>query len=512
MAAHETEATIPPRRDARVWFGYAVILTLFAINVYRAHTQSVTHDEAFSYRLWIAGDWADIWFRFVTSNHTLHSLLAKASVESFGLSHLSLRLPSLLSGAIYLIAVEAICRRLCRSSFDYALALALLAANPFVLDYVIAARGYGLALGFLMLALLLAWQALQRAGHKTDRKADLFNTAAISCLCALSVSANLSFAFANASLLAVYFCMRCIASTADRIPTKALASHLLALLVPGLLLYAILTPSFFLDFSQDELKYGAENWWQTYQSVKNGMFGADALLHGPAALHTFLSRTIDYILSALYVAIAIGLIGIASALFSNAADDDWRNDRSVLLFGLVLPGLTLSLVIHGGAHIVFDVALPRDRTALYVPPFAVLIAAACIERLRTTGNLAALRAVARISLVLIVVFFAASFRVDHFWFWKYDAGTREVFIELSTLSEQHGTSDIAAHWLLTESLNFYRTFYAKESFPVLTRAEPGSAHSLFALLAHKDAAFIAEQDLVIVYEHPVSRAVVARRP
>ena len=65
----------------------------------RAFTQSITIDEAASYELFAAADWAVGWYPS-SGNHVLNTLLARASVLALGLSEASLRLPAMLGAAL----------------------------------------------------------------------------------------------------------------------------------------------------------------------------------------------------------------------------------------------------------------------------------------------------------------------------------------------------------------------------------------------------------------------------
>ena len=70
------------------------------MNVYRAATQSVTIDEAFTYNAFLAGPVDDLFTKYDANHHILNSLLAKLSISLLGLSELTLRLPSLLGGLL----------------------------------------------------------------------------------------------------------------------------------------------------------------------------------------------------------------------------------------------------------------------------------------------------------------------------------------------------------------------------------------------------------------------------
>jgi hypothetical protein len=127
----------------------ALLAALFVLNVYRAATQSLVHDEAFTWQAYLSGPVSEIFTRWDANLHFLSTLLMRVSTRLFGFSELALRLPSVLADAWYFVSVYRLAqeRRLL-------LGVALAALNPLVLDFLVAARGYGLALACLMYGLL----------------------------------------------------------------------------------------------------------------------------------------------------------------------------------------------------------------------------------------------------------------------------------------------------------------------------------------------------------------------
>src|SRR6185437_5885015 len=90
----------------------AVILLgfLFATNIYRAATQSITVDEAFTYNQFVPDPGPPEPIQRAPYNYNLNTLLAKLSVQLLGLSELTFRLPSVLGGLVYFVALLLLCR------------------------------------------------------------------------------------------------------------------------------------------------------------------------------------------------------------------------------------------------------------------------------------------------------------------------------------------------------------------------------------------------------------------
>ncbi len=146
-------------------FAAGISLIIFAYVAMRAATIAITHDEALTYAWHVTGGWRDIVLFRTTglpdNNHVLFTLLCKISVKLFGVSELTLRLPSILGCLLYLIGLNLSLRRII-PGWRQVLGVLAAGTNPYVLDFLGLARGYGLGLGFTMIALneLLAAFAL----------------------------------------------------------------------------------------------------------------------------------------------------------------------------------------------------------------------------------------------------------------------------------------------------------------------------------------------------------------
>src|SRR5258706_12703500 len=184
-----------PRKAAK-----ALLLAVFALSVYRAITQSIVCDEGVTFELYIAGPLRAMFEHFDANHHFLNTVLMRMSTGLFGVSELSMRLPALGGAALYLTAVYRITGMSFGDGWLWLLAAAGMTLNPLVMDFMVAARGYGLALGLWMWALALLLGALP---SPKDKLRDL--TLAGAAL-GLSVTANLVFALPALGLAAIALC------------------------------------------------------------------------------------------------------------------------------------------------------------------------------------------------------------------------------------------------------------------------------------------------------------------
>ena len=176
-----------------------IITAVFAFlwAVARAAVQAVTIDEADTYLAFVHPPAALQWYP-AANNHVLNTLLMRLFTFVFGLSHLTLRAPALIGAFIYISAALWLASIIAQDLKVQWPLLACLIFNPFVFDYLVAARGYGLALAFLMCAVAVPIYFI-----RSDRPA---LACALGSACAgLSVAANFSFAFVNAAAILIIF-------------------------------------------------------------------------------------------------------------------------------------------------------------------------------------------------------------------------------------------------------------------------------------------------------------------
>ena len=101
-----------------------------------------------------------------------------------------MRLPTVLAGGGYFATLFVLCRLVFGSGLLFLLTVAALSLNPFILDFLSAARGYGLALAFFAVALHQLTGAFLKDERGFGRRWLIASLAL-----GLSVSSNLSFLF-----------------------------------------------------------------------------------------------------------------------------------------------------------------------------------------------------------------------------------------------------------------------------------------------------------------------------
>lgn len=418
-----------PRIPAILLLGF-----LFAANVYRARTQSFTADEALTYNNFVSGSWRAVWVEYDANNHVLNTLLARLSVAVFGVSEFTLRLPSLAGGALFLAACFLLCRRLFGDGPMLVITLATLTLNPFVLDFLSAARGYGLAVGLFLCAIELLLRAFENGPSRSLKLAAL--------ALALSVAANLTFAFPGIVVAAA-----AAGWLARGRQWRALVDEFL---LPGLLA-AFLLLAIPLSYAESSRFYvGAPALKGTLDSLVDA-----SLSHshpGPVSPDEPVSLLRNWLRIAT-LPLAPVLLGASAAalawlLWRRAP---WTGEQR--LFALCAGTLLGSLALLIAAHHFAGLLYPERRTGLYLIPLFWLVLFGLI---RLVPGRAA-QALAALLFSLYAIQFARQWNTRYYLEWLYDARTKEIVRRIDEKRDRsRPTVTVSATWPVAATVDFYR--------------------------------------------------------
>jgi hypothetical protein len=512
MAAHVAASPAARGRDAPWLLAAAALgLGLLALNVVRASTQSVTHDEALTFLWFAAGPLDRIFADFQQNNHVLHSALVWFSARQFGYSELALRLPSLLGGAICLAAAWALCRALLGSRWLFLLGYALLVLNPLLLDFLSAARGYGLALGFLLVA-LLAVLHLVRAEAGGPGRAAIASVAA-----ALSVASQLSTAPACGALLLVAVC----AVVTDRRRARRLATAAL-LVLPALILGLALLARALPGPGVAQELFGAESLQETaVDLVKRSL----AHHHVPWPLDTngAVFRLEVGALALVAAPLCLVTLALVCATWTRRFHALPPDRRALLVVGGTL---VLAAAAWAALHVALGVPWPLDRKGL---SFLALGSMCAVALARTAREQAArdgadgvpgkiLRAASTATLALLVLVTAqeaTQLQRTHYALWRFDAGARDL-IDAVRERESHrplrapddSVRLALASWKMEPALSFYRLRTRSSWLAPILREDFDPAQPWDYLVSLPPLP-VPAADVRVIHVDPVSGAVLA---
>jgi len=443
--------------------GIKTVVLLFAllgaVNVYRASTQSITYDEAVTYDAFVVGPLGNAFTGYNANNHVLFSVLAKFTTAALGPSELGLRLPSVLAGWVYFVVVFLLCRHLFGRGPIFWLAAVALACNPLVLDFLSAARGYGVALALFMVALyqvvvILVSSSSSHGGAGRGR------WVVVSLALGGAVSANLTFLFPAVGLGMAALTLTAVDTLgAGRASLWRFArTTVLSLAGPGPVMAAVLLVVPLTLAEREHFTYGASGLSETVTSLVNL-----SVWHHPTGWYIdTVGEMVGSVVSTYLVPLTLatlfataGIIG-ARAVRARKSSVLTAQDRALLLLAGTL---TITLAQLVAVHYLWDVPYPLDRTGLYFVPMFVLVPPLVADRAGVwRRGSRVVRGCSLVFLSLLLSLFLAQFNMTQYGMWRFDAGTRTLY-EITARWPDTGRDAsfrIAASWLLRPSLNHYR--------------------------------------------------------
>lgn len=475
----------------------------------RAAIQSITIDEADTYLDFVAGPAPSHW-QAAANNHVLNSLLTRLSTTLFGVSELTVRMPALLGAAIYIGAALQISKLLPAGRWLRWCLLVSLTCNPFVMDYLVAARGYSLALGFLLASIALA-------AHPLDVRPDaVYRRCALCSLCAgLSFAANFSFALADASVLllcALWLVRRTGLPAGDR-RLAAYAKALAASSLPGIAVALLITESALFRWTRGNLYFGATSLIETIRSVMDSsLYRPNRYLLSPAVYKAFVFCG-PYLFPALGIACAFRLATIAIHRPKSGGGPRLAVQLAWFAGAAVLLSLGLHWLLYRFSH----VYLPLGRTALFFAPLAALFTAAlaAIPAASRPGHAA--RRLLLAAVTAMSLYFLSCLRLTYFRDWDFDADVKHVYAVLTSYNRTYGLTDVCSNWRYVSALKFYRAASGPEppggfSLDPPVDADYQAGKQIYVIFRPFGQPFIDRQHLAVVYEDAQSGVAVAIPP
>ncbi len=483
-------------------------LALFTLAVIaaRACIQSITIDEADCYLNFVQPGAAQSVWDGASQNHVLNSLLMRLATTVFGLHHVSLRAGALVGGALYVGAAFLLSRYFSERAALRIGLLACLLLNPFILDYLVAARGYSLALAFLMLAAAVTFRYY--LSERRDR-APVRLLAMGSLLAGLSFCSNFAFGFLDAAAVLALL----IVAVRSEPPASAALPYYARLaaasVLPGAAVVFLLCLHTILHWPAGQLWWGAKSLREVFSSVAQAsLYELNRNVANPLVYGMFESLR-------RFLLPAIAVLAIIQGLIVSAGRHSLkRRDRIVFHLGVSLLAVAAAAIaIHWSSFRLFHLLLPRERTAVWLAPLCTL-AVGAIALPEAPMRLAKYsRAALTLAVAVLGMYFFFCLRLTYFKEWKWDADVDRAYAVLSYYNHARGIRRVTSNWMYSPSLNVYRKMSGRETFEEFSPSSDYPSDSqVYVLHGVLDAPFISEEKLDIVYRSDVSDLVVAVRP
>jgi hypothetical protein len=517
----------------------------YQTNIYRATTQSISHDEAVIYGWMLSGPWSQVLSFEHGNHHVVSELLSKLTIGLFGLSGFSLRIPVLLGGLLYFYSVFQISAFLFGEAFLFLLSVAFLCLNPLVLDYLVCARGYGLALGFFFYALYRLARYLAESPDQpgASRPARLLNQAGVAL--GLSIGCNVIMIFPGAALIVSFLSMlfgdalirqpapvaeaslgrhsrssrkerrrksRHEASAKPR--ARSWEQALLQFVLPAVAVGGCIS---MLPQRLIELEAGYLG-PPSLPAILEGLVRF-SFLHSPTGFAglavCFQPETAIWIVTNLVAPAGLaGLVVVAIRILATwigkrSFDVLPVIDRFLLLLTGMLPVAIVPIVL---SRYVFHQPYPELRTAMYWIP---LLSLASLSVLRRFGEGTGMRRILSLPLAAVLVAcvlqYVTQFNTRYFAEWAYCAAGKDMIeIVRAQHALQPGTRvRVGATWQLEPVIDFYRVSWGLDWMDPVYRQSPDGSFDYY-LLAFGDTSLVERRHLKILLRDRLSGSILAK--
>jgi hypothetical protein len=406
-----------------------------------------------------------------------------------------------MGAALYIFICYFLCQSIA-SQFSLRFSLFLcLTYNPFIFDFMVAARGYSLADAFLLAAIAApVW-------HQVKGWPSLPTSCALASLgLGLSFSANFSFAFVDfaAFLFIVTWAIRSRGM-------ESRARILKFCILPGLFAALVICGYPLARWQKGDLNWGADSLHKMTQSlVESSLYRLD-----PRFARSGWYKAIDLLKPWLLPVLGILCVG---QVIATRLDGSWLQDtraRWLRRLAAALAGIAiLTVLMHWLAFRLVKLPLPLGRTGIYLVPLCTLIAG--IIAAAPARSLASqwLRRSITAVFICLACYFLLCLRMNYFKEWEWDADVKDVYPVLARFNHAYGVTEVGTSWFYVASLNYYRELSNRENFPefIATLPDPPLGKSVYVVHGVVERGFLEREKLVVVYQGKATGVVVAVRP
>lgn len=443
----------------RISLGFLGLVWL--LTAWRAATQSIVHDEALTWQFYLATPASTIFEYYDANNHFLAVLLMRVVTGIAGYSELSMRLVSLASGALYFHSARSLCLRMFGERPAALGALALLSLNPLLLDFLVAARGYGPAMALLLTGLWLTVESLE---EKTPR----WRRVALAGLClGGSFASNLVFALPALTLAGAFW-------------WEARGRGPWVKYLP----LGVASAGFLLFLFSPVVKAQGENFYTGTASIAASVadLARCSLAHNDGLAGLNRDGAGQAVWRGLVTWGLTPLLVLAGLWLGRG-----RRSGAALLARLCALCVAVPAALLAAGHLLAGLPLPGDRTGLYLVVLPGLLLAAVSAALAARGGKWRMAGTAVAAAgALIGAQYALQLQARSFLVWRYDADTRQLLEVARGLVRAPARA--AVSWQYEPAANFYRVTRGWQWLQPVTRESLQAGGDFYLLFPGQDAA------------------------
>lgn len=450
---------------------WLLLFALFAVAVYRAASQPIAHDESLEYTWFLDGGVLNA-LRFNSTNHVLFTLLAKPCVQFLGVTELTLRVPTLLGSVLYLIGAYLLSKELFGERIVMLVSVALLCLNPTLMDFMVAARGYGLGLGFLICAMYLVARQLRTDDLRHLRARCVF----ISILLALSVTANLTNLIPAFSLGVLFLICAWRRYSHSGLNLKSLVWDCVA---PGAATGFVILWPFLIQARPSQFAMALPRLSDSLQDNFNSSFlykwtgdiYSISLGAVPPSPGTW-QKTISDLGVALFLPLLF-LFVLSGFIFAwrTSSRPGKRPGDAFVFVGAVIGSAVLNWTLHVAIRMNYPVA----RTSVYFVPLLSIAAILTTQEISSRIRGAWWKILSALIAIVVIADYAACFNTKYFRYNEYDLISRQLFQSIYADARSRALDHvrIGGTWWYQPEIDFYtRRYHAAfiEPFDIVDRS------------------------------------------
>ncbi len=417
-------------------------LALLTYTSVRAGMLSFTHDESNTFLRHFPESFMQIvsYHQPKANNHIINTLLIKYTLKIFPDTDFFIRLPNLIAHGIYILFSILILKRF-RNSILIIGGFVLINFNPYLLDFFSLARGYGLALGFMLISIHLLLKNIESKQKKYIYWSYLFAS--------LAVLSHFVYLHFYVTVIAIFNLVHFNEFAAKGLTIKQkfnrfLKTNIPTTIISTLLIFILFEPIRKLSKFNELYGHG------------NNSFFRDTIISFVNGSNYGKNYSQQFVETASIILLVLIIIIFITGIF-DLKNKNYQFKKSLLSISfalLLLPALS-SILQH---HILGDEYLSYRLTLLFVPILGLSIVSFFDFFINSKYKIPA-------SILLMLIsgsmFFhtinAANFK--YFSEWKYDANTKNMILELEKVvpeKTKNQTVKLGINWLFEPTINFYR--------------------------------------------------------